>query len=198
MGQPLIAMEMKWLSQVSKPSIANSPKKLSGLSGPRHVPPFTNTQPDLDGKEAVQAFVQGEDFPMEVALTLYVIFAIAVVIWCSVSRTRPSVNYVTISRTMLSCLRQWNDDLVVVEVRGTRRSVSQGALNVPADQLPLFLRWIPPRTTLVLCGASEVLRCRGEIALTLLRLGIEVVYVLEDHTDSSTAPTTPLVATRLL
>jgi hypothetical protein len=105
---------------------------------------------------------------MEVALTLYVIFAIAILIWCSIPRTRPSVNYVTISRTMLSCLRQWNDDLVVVEVRSARRSVSQGALNVPADQLPLLLRWIPPRTTLVLCGATEVLRCRGEIALSLL------------------------------
>ena len=133
---------------------------------------------------------------MQVVLTVYVIFAIAVVIWCSIPRPRPSVNYVTISRTMLSCLRRQNDDLVVVEVRSARRSVSQGALNVPADQLPLLLRWIPPRTTLVLCGASDVLRCRGEIALALLRVGIEVVYVLEDDMDSSTVPTTPLVATR--
>lgn len=157
------------------------------------MPPFTNAQPDLDGKEAVKAFVQGEEFLMEVALTLYVIFAIAVVIWCSIPRTRPSVNYVTISRTMLSCLRQWNDDLVVVEVRSTRRCVSEGALSVPADQLPLLLRWIPPRTTLVLCGASEVLRCRSEVAMTLLRLGIEVVYVLEDEMDSSTARTATCV-----
>lgn len=103
---------------------------------------------------------------MEIALTLYVIFATAALIWCSIPRTRPSVNYVTISRTMLNCLRHSNDDLVVVEVRGARRSVSQGALNVPADRLPLLLRWIPPRAKLVLCGASEILRCRGEIALT--------------------------------
>ena len=134
---------------------------------------------------------------MQVVLTVYVIFAIAVVIWCSIPRPRPSVNYVTISRTMLSCLRQRNDDLVVVEARSGRRSVSQAMLSVPADQLTLLLGWIPPRTTLVLCGASEVLRRRGEIALALLRVGIEVVYVLEDAMDSSATPTTPLVATRV-
>lgn len=130
---------------------------------------------------------------MEVALILYVIFAIAAVIWCSIPRTISSVNYITISRTMLRCLKQWNDDLVVVEVRSTRRYISQGALNVPADQLPSLLRWIPPRTTLVLCGASEVLRCRNDVATTLLRLGIEVVYVLEGDMDSSTATTAKCV-----
>ena len=60
-------MEMKWLAQVINlyrqfADIANSPKKRSGLSGSRHVPPFTNAQTDLDGKEAIKAFVQGEDF----------------------------------------------------------------------------------------------------------------------------------------
>ena len=135
---------------------------------------------------------------MEVALTLYVIFAIAILIWCSIPRTRPSVNWVTISRTMLNCLRQWNDDLVVVEVRSTRRCLSEGALNVPAHQLPLLLRWIPPRTTLVLCGASEVLRHRSEVAMTLLRLGIEVVYVLENDRICSAAPTAACVGATLI
>jgi len=135
---------------------------------------------------------------MEVALTLYVIFATAALIWCSIPRTKPSVNYVRISRTMLNCLRKLNDDLVVVQVRSTGKRAAQGALNVPADQLPLLLRWIPPRTTLVLCGASELTLCRRDVAMTLLRLDIEVVYVLEDDRQSSTAPTAPWVATRLL
>ena len=135
---------------------------------------------------------------MEVALTLYFIFAAAVLIWCSIPRTKPSVNYVRISRTMLNCLRQWNDGLVVVRVGGAVKRVAQGALNVPADQLPLLLRWIPPRTTLVLCGASELTLGRRDIAMTLLRLDIEVVYVLEDDGHSSTAPTAPWVATPLL
>ena len=98
---------------------------------------------------------------------------------------------------MLSCLRQWNDSLVVVEVRSTEKRVIQGALNVPVDQLPFLLRWIPPRTTLVLCGSREVVLCRSDFATTLLKLGIEVVYVLEDGRDSSTAPTAPWMATRL-
>src|SRR5262249_10817372 len=126
-----------------------------------------------------------------------VIFATVALIWCSMPRTKPSVNYVRISRTMLSCLRKWNDDLVVVQVRSTGRSVAQGSLNVSADQLPLLLPWIPPRTTLVLCGASELTLCRRDIAMTLLRLDIEVLYVLEDDRHSSTAPTAPWEAIRL-
>jgi hypothetical protein len=135
---------------------------------------------------------------MEVALTLYLIFATVALIWCSIPRTKPSINYVRISQAMLNCLRQWNDDLVVVEVRNTGKRLIQGALNVPADQLPLLLRWIPPQTTLVLCGPSEVVLWRLDIASTLLRLGIEVVFVLENDKDSSTDPTAPWVATRLL
>jgi hypothetical protein len=135
---------------------------------------------------------------MEIAFTLYVIFATAALIWCSIPRTKPSVNYVRISQTMLNCLRKWNGDLVVVELRSIGKRMAQGALNVPADQLPLLLRWIPPRTTLVLCGASESTVGRRDIALTLLRLDIEVVYVLEDDRHSSNAPTAPWVATGLL
>jgi len=127
---------------------------------------------------------------MEVALTLYVIFATAALIWCSIPRTKPSVNYVRISRTMLSCLRKWNDDLVVVQVRSTGKPVVQGALNVSADQLPLLLRWIPPRTTLVLCGASEAVLRHDEIAMALLMVSIEFVFLLEDR-EFSTAPTAP-------
>ena len=98
---------------------------------------------------------------------------------------------------MLNCLRKWNDDLVVVELRSIGKRMAQGALNVPVDQLQLLLRWIPPRTTLVLCGASELTVGRRDIAMTLLRLDIEVVYVLEEDRHSSTAPTAPWVATRL-
>ena len=135
---------------------------------------------------------------MEVALTLYVIFATAALIWCSIPRTKPSVNYVRISRTMLNCLRRWNDGVVVVQVGSTGKRVAQGALNVPADQLPLLLRWIPPRTTLVLWGAREITLSRRDIAMILLRLDIEVVYILEDDRHPSTAPTAPRVATRPL
>ena len=76
--------------------------------------------------------------------------------------------------------------------------MAQDALNVSADQLPLLLRWIPRRTALVLCGASELTLCRRDIAMTLLSLDIKVVYVLEEDRHSSTAPTAPWMATPLL
>jgi len=77
------------------------------------VVPSINAQSD-PGKEVVPTFVKGEDVLMEIALALYVIFATLALIWCSIPRTNPSVNYVRISRTMLNCLRKWSDDLVVV------------------------------------------------------------------------------------
>jgi len=135
---------------------------------------------------------------MEIALILYVIFATVALIWCSTPRTKPSVNYVRISRTMLSCLKKWNDNLVVVQVRSTGKRVAEGALDVPAEQLPQLLRWIPRRTTLVLCGANELTLCRRDIAMTLLSLDMKVVYVLEEDRHSSTAPTAPWMATPLL
>lgn len=98
---------------------------------------------------------------MEVALIVYVIFASAMVVWCSIPRTRPTMNYVTISGTILNCLRNWNDGLVVVDLRKRGKNAIQGALSVSVDQLPLPLRWIPPRTTLVLCGASEAVLRSG-------------------------------------
>jgi hypothetical protein len=61
-----------------------------------------------------------------------------------------------------------------------------GALSARADELAALLHWIPPRTTLVLCGTKEVASCREEIEMILLRLGVEVAYVCRT-TDSWTA-----------
>jgi hypothetical protein len=121
-----------------------------------------------------------EDFLMGVVLILYSIFASAVLVYCSTSRIKPSINYVTISRAILDDLRRWCGDLLVVALRERGKHVISGALSVPADQLPGLLRRIPPRTTLVLCGRSELELCRDKIKTTLLSLGIGVVYVLDD------------------
>lgn len=135
---------------------------------------------------------------MEVALILYGVFAGAVVVWCTIHRGRPHVNFVAISREMLADLMRSHDDLVVVELRKSEITGIPGALSVPFDQLQGFLRWMPSRTTLVLCGANEVALCRQEIETPLLRLDIEMVYVLEDGRGSRMARTAPQATRRLL
>jgi hypothetical protein len=133
---------------------------------------------------------------MLVVLILYAILASAVLVRCSTSETRASLHYVAISRSILGHLIRCCHNLVVIELRRTTERVISGALNVPTDQLEGILRWIPPRTTLVLCGTSEVALCRDAIEMNLLSLGIEVVYVFDDDVDSSTVPTAPQVAAR--
>lgn len=106
------------------------------------------------------------------------------------------MHYVAISRSILGQMIRCRHNLVVIELRRTTERVISGALNVSTDQLGGILRWIPPRTTLVLCGTSEVALCRDAIEMNLLRLGIEVVYVFDDGGDFSTVPTAPQVSAR--
>jgi hypothetical protein len=122
---------------------------------------------------------------MVVALILYGVCVSAVLVWCTTSRS-PSVNYLPISMAKLDDLRRWRKDLVVVELHRRAMRAIPGALSVRADELAALLRWIPPRTTLVLCGTKEVASCREEIEMILLRLGVEVAYVCRT-TDSWTA-----------
>ena len=135
---------------------------------------------------------------MEVVLILYGVFMGAVVILCTVQRGRPAVNYVAISRAVLDDLMGRRNDLVVVELRGNYQGLIPGALFVPIDQLQGVLRWMPPRTTLVLCGSSEVALRHDKIEMPLLRLGMDVVYVLEDGRGSWMTRTSPQMVTRLL
>ena len=116
---------------------------------------------------------------MVVALILYGVCVSAVLVWCTTSRS-PSVKYLPISMAKLDDLRRSRKDLVVVELHRRAMRAIPGALSVRADELAALLRWIPPRTTLVLCGTKEVASCREEIEMILLRLGVEVAYVLQD------------------
>ncbi len=112
---------------------------------------------------------------MVVALILYGVCVSAVLVWCTTSRS-PSVNYLPISMAKLDDLRRWRKDLVVVELHRRAIRAIPGALSVRADELAALLRSIP----LVLCGTKEVASCREEIEMILLRLGVEVAYVLQD------------------
>lgn len=119
-------------------------------------------------------------------LIVYAICAAAIVICLLIPKARFPINYVRISRETLVDLRERRDDLVVIELRGTRNGTSPEALTVRPNQLKGLLRWLPPKTMLILCSAREVAQCRCQIENELARAAINLVCVLDDGTDSVT------------
>jgi hypothetical protein len=120
-----------------------------------------------------------ENPPVEIALILYGVFAAVIVVACSLPQ-RLSVNYVWISRLVLDDFIRNCENLVVLELANVSPRVIPGALSVTADQMKGLLRWMPSRTTLVLCGIDRSTLCLGKIATCFRRREIERVYILED------------------
>ena len=120
---------------------------------------------------------------MGVALIVYGVFATLVVVFCTVSRVGPRVQYIGISMATLKDLGRTQENLVVVNVGISEYPVVSEALRVPAQELKGFLRWVPPHSTLVLCGWNEEGISRNEIEMNLLRLGIRSVYLAHNGQD---------------
>lgn len=77
----------------------------------------------------------------------------------------------------LKDLRRTREDLVVINLGVSNYPIVSEALRVPAEELKGFLRWVPHRSTLVLCGWNKARICPDEIEMSLLRLGIQSVYL---------------------
>ncbi len=132
---------------------------------------------------------------METILILYAVCASALLI-CSTSRrdanlhkscgcAQRAINYVAIPGFVLHELAERHPDLVIFEMctdgeRNARRMVNPGALTVAEDELPHLLKWLPPRSTVVFSYGGGIRRFDAHIEATLLLLGIEVIYVLDD------------------
>ena len=117
---------------------------------------------------------------MGLALIAYGVFATTVLVFCTISRVGPRASYIGISMETLKDLMRKREDLVVVDLRGTGHGTISDALRVPVEELKGFLRWVPQGSTLVLCGWNEAAICREEIEGSLLRLGIDFVYVADE------------------
>jgi hypothetical protein len=120
---------------------------------------------------------------MGVALIVYGVFATVVLVFCTISRVGPSVQYVGISMTTLKDLRRTQENLIVVNLGVSKYPTVCDALRVHAEELKGFLRWVPHRSTLVLCGWNETAICRDDIEMSLLRLGIQTVYLADEGQD---------------
>ena len=120
---------------------------------------------------------------MGVALIVYGVFASLVVIFCTVSRVRPRVQYIGISMAALKDLGRTREDLVVVNVGVSEHPMVSEALCVPPEELKGFLRWVPRNSTLVLCRWDEARICHHEIEDEFVRFGIQAVYLADDGQD---------------
>jgi hypothetical protein len=132
-------------------------------------------------------------------MTLIIILCVVtgtVVIWCSLQGSRGRFRYVVISPLLLQDWKKQRASLVIIELRNAGKDMASEALVVPPQQLDGLLRWIPPQTTLVLCGKREFDVCRGEIEWTLLNVGVDVVYILDEDATPPLNSTFPDLATR--
>lgn len=129
---------------------------------------------------------------MELMLILYCIFASSVLIWCTLLEPKPAkpkqaVHYVVISPLLLNDWTRTRADVVAIDLRrGQTGNIIEEALNVLPSQLDGLLRWIPPKTRLVFSGMRETELCRDQIEPTLVRVGINAVYVVDGTAGSST------------
>lgn len=128
---------------------------------------------------------------MGLLLILYCIFAISVLIWCTLLEPEPvrpnqAVHYVVISPALLNDWRRTRSDVVAIDLSNQARNIIAEALKIRPNQLSGLLRWIPPKTTLVFCGMREGELCCDQIEPTLVRAGINVVYVVNGSAGSST------------
>ena len=100
---------------------------------------------------------------MALPLIIYAVFATVVLVFCTISRVGPRVEYIAISMEALKDLARKRDDLIVVDLRKTRYEIIANSLRVPVEEVKAFLQWVPEQSTLVLCGLKEVAFCRDEL-----------------------------------
>ena len=117
---------------------------------------------------------------MGLPLIIYAVFATVVLVSCTISRVGRRTEYIGISIETLNDLARKRDDLIVVDLRKTGYETISNSLRVPAEELKGFLQWVPEHSILVLCGLKEVALCRDEIEMTLFRLGLQFVFVVND------------------
>ena len=134
---------------------------------------------------------------METVLILYVICASALLIWSTLSRddgllkrcgqsaSKSRIDYVAIPSFLLHEWAKCYPDLVIFDVcadseRSARPEGIPGSLTVSQSDLPNLLKWLPPKSTVVLSCSDGIERFDTQAEGVLSQLGIEAVYLLDN------------------
>jgi hypothetical protein len=97
------------------------------------------------------------------------------------------VRCIPISRAVLEFLGDRRDDLVIINLGGSGAEVLSGALNIPMSELAGMLHWLPPKTTLVLCGATGPVSLPKNVLTILADRDVQVVYIIAECSAKSMA-----------
>jgi hypothetical protein len=119
---------------------------------------------------------------MGIALVGFVVYAIAILVWCSFRK--PSVEHVLVSAAVLQRWAQVRSDLIIFELHpdGACRPhpVSSDVLTATPSSLKSLLEWIPPCTTLVMCDRGLSSRSIQLIEQRLTLRNISRIYWVDE------------------
>jgi hypothetical protein len=133
---------------------------------------------------------------METVLILYAICASALVIWSTLSRndslrqrcshpaSKSRISYVAVTTFFLHEWAKCYPDLVIFDLctdseRNARHENIPWSLTVSKADLPNLLKWLPPKSTVVLSCGDGIKHLDTQTEGALLQLGIEAIYLLD-------------------
>ena len=106
--------------------------------------------------------------------------------WTKGHRQAPNgrVGYVVIPSFLLLEWANCNPNLVIFDLqahgeRNAKLESISGSLRVCPGEIPGLLKWLPPKSTVVLSDGSVIERFDPQSESILLRLGIDVIYFLD-------------------
>ena len=145
---------------------------------------------------------------MSILFSCWLLGACVTLVWCSLRASdgvRSSVprqesakrglEYITISSALLEEWAVRDENLIILDL-GPRTPAGgdfegvPGLLRITPNLLRSYVRYLPPRTTLVLYGIAAATRLDAEAEGLLLRTGTQAVYILEETASSIDACST--------
>ena len=121
---------------------------------------------------------------MTTVLTAYVVYASAILIWCSCLASDVPIHYVAISSGFLKEWLARQSGVIVIELHTNRTSPEAkrgipGALVVNTRELKTLVRWLPPASTVAICDCEGLRRLGESVEQALAEASIEYVYWLD-------------------
>jgi hypothetical protein len=124
---------------------------------------------------------------METIFLIYVLYAVVVLIWSSLSQSDLGMRHLVISAALLQEGAVLGKNPIVIELHAvqpkSRVADIPGSLVVSRAELSSLVRWTPAGATLVFYEHEEGRHLDSRVEQALLKLGISVVYWLDLHTD---------------